>query len=318
VNPSHSLIALHADAPLADGKRWIHLLPAGTFTGIDGRGPYDATDLEGIALASRDYAGQRQMVLDYDHGTDLARQSGAPAIAAGWIVGLQVRDDGIWGLAELTEKAAAHVAAREYRYLSPVFRHDKAGKVSAILRASLTNSPNLDMLTALGSAEDTTTMDDFVAQLRELLGLPVDADKPAIITALAGKLTAVQSAEPDPAKYVPIGQFQRTLNELNQLRQGVSKQAAEDHVDEQIGKGRLLPWMRDWAVSLCMSNLSAFDDFLAGIGPGFAKLRTITHAGRLPASSHSAIDAQDAEIARNMGFEPEAFAAFRAKSNPAE
>jgi phage I-like protein len=33
---------------------------------------------------------------------------------------MQAREDDIWALVEWTEKAAAHIKAREYRYLSPV------------------------------------------------------------------------------------------------------------------------------------------------------------------------------------------------------
>jgi len=297
------LIALQTEAPLADGKSWVHLLPAGVFTGIDGRGPYDATYPEGIVLNSRDYAGQRQMVIDYEHGSDRAKAPGNPIPAAGWVVGMQGRNDGVWGLVEWTDRAKAMLVSREYRYLSPVIRHDAAGKVIAILRASLTNLPNLDQLTALASAEETD-MDEFTTKLCELLALPADSAKDVIISALAEKLTSLNAAaDPDPAKFVPIGQFQRAVAEANKLRQGVSKQAAEDRVDEVIRKGVMLPWMRDWGVSLCMANAPSFEEFVTGCGPGFTTLLSRTHTTRVPTDRTSpAVDATVVLVATQLGL----------------
>ena len=76
------IIDLHAEAPQPDGRQEVHLLPVGRFSGVDGRGPYEAkeSDLAGIVEASRRESGRRQMVIDYHHATDLARRGGeAPA-----------------------------------------------------------------------------------------------------------------------------------------------------------------------------------------------------------------------------------------------
>lgn len=307
------IISFHANTALADGKQWVHLVPAGVFVGMDGRGPYDASDTEGIILNSRDAAGRRKLVIDYNHATDLARREGGAAPAAGWIVGLQGREDGVWGLVEWTPAARQHLAGQEYRYLSPALLHNSNGRVTHVLRASLTNTPNLDQLTALFSEEDQMD-EEFLKQLRELLGLESTADKAAIIAALAGKLTSLNSAaDPDPTKFVPIGDFQRAIAEVNGLRKGISLQAAEEHVDAAIHSGKILPWMRSWGVTLCSSNLPAFDDFLKGVGPGFSNLLKQTHAGAAPNTSlHTSGDPLTAEIAANMGHDPAEFAAFHA------
>ncbi len=310
-----ALISYHADSALADGKQWVHLVPAGVFTGVDGRGPFDASDPEGIILASRDYAGSRKMVIDYNHATDTAAKNGGPAPAAGWIVGLQARQDGIWALVEWTPAGKAHLAGREYRYLSPVLLHNAAGKVARVLRASLTNTPNLDQLTALFSEEEPV-MDEFLTQLRELLALPADADKPAIVTALASKLTAMNTAAaPDPTKYVPIGLFKSAVAEVNKLRDGISLQAAEQYVDGAIKAGTVLPWMREWAVSLCTTSIASFEEFMEDIGPGFSRLLGTTHTAqphpriRQPGN----VDPLHAQIAENMGLDATELSAHHAK-----
>src|SRR3546814_1790477 len=73
-------------------------------------------------------------------------RSGGRAPASGWIKELQKRDDGIYGRIEWTAAARQALAAGEYRYISPVFNHDKiGGRVRAILRAGLTNTPALEL-----------------------------------------------------------------------------------------------------------------------------------------------------------------------------
>jgi hypothetical protein len=203
-------IALMSRAEAGDAEPWIHLLPAGTFRGRDGRGPYTAANAGAIINASREFAGKRQIPIDYDHASDLAAKNGSPAPAAGWINALQSRADGVWGRVQWTPRAAEQLAQRKYRYLSPVFSHDAAGNVSRLLRASLTNNPNLDQLTALASME--TMPMDKLAELRKTLGLADDADLDAINAKVLELTTARQAAAaPDPSKFVPIGDFERVV-----------------------------------------------------------------------------------------------------------
>ena len=74
--------------------------------------------------------------------------------------------DGIWGKVEWTETGTALMADRAYRGISPVMVHDATGKVTAILRASLTNRPNLKGLATLHGELDMEPL----AELRTLLG----------------------------------------------------------------------------------------------------------------------------------------------------
>jgi len=165
---------------------WIHLLPAGEIATVDGRGPYRAAgDLAALAAASLAAAGGR-LPLDENHATDLAAPTGQPSPARGWIVELQTRIDGLWGRVEWTEAGRALLAEKAYRYVSPVIRHLKDGTITALLRAALTNTPNIRGMAALNSE---TTMD--LAKLRTALGLKADADETAIAAAVeALKATA--------------------------------------------------------------------------------------------------------------------------------
>lgn len=290
-----------------DGQ-WVHLLPTGPTRGRDGRGPYKLTDAGAVMEASRQYAGRRQIPIDYDHAIDLAAPNGIAAPAAGWIKSLQARTDGIWGEVDWTPRGAELLAHREYRYLSPVFRHSRDGTINCLLRASLTNNPNIDQLTALASME-TDNMDHLPA-ICAALGLPEDASVDAILAKINELAASRQSAVPDPTKYVPIGDFERAVGEVNRLNQGISLQAATQHVNAQIEAAHLLPWLRDWGISLCSVNKPAFDEFIAKTKGGLRGLLT-PMKWPSPLEDHgapSALSDNEIAIASRMGVSAEDFA----------
>lgn len=54
--------------------------------------------------------------------------------------------------ARWTDKAKAHIAAREHRYISPVFEYDKkTGAVLRLLMLALTNYPGINGMDGLAS-----------------------------------------------------------------------------------------------------------------------------------------------------------------------
>lgn len=66
---------------------------------------------------------------------------------------LQWRDSGLWATGiDWTDKAHAHIAAKELRYTSAVFTYyENTGEVIEIISATLTNSPALDDLDDLAA-----------------------------------------------------------------------------------------------------------------------------------------------------------------------
>lgn len=175
---------------LPDGApEWIQLTPAGTFSGHDGRGPYRLDDAAAVIAASM-AAGK--LAVDENHSTDLAGKAGQPAPARGWIVAMEARPDGLWGKVEWTPSGQALVADRAYRGISPVFTHTADGRVAAILRAALTNDPNLPLATLHHKDPASMKLDD----LAKALGLPADADVPALVAGVAA-MAAAHRAELD-------------------------------------------------------------------------------------------------------------------------
>lgn len=61
---------------------------------------------------------QLQIPIDYEHQT----LQDVQAPAAGWIKNIVLRNDGIYGDVDWTDRAADYLKNREYRYLSPVIQ----------------------------------------------------------------------------------------------------------------------------------------------------------------------------------------------------
>lgn len=106
------------------------------------KGPYefDRDDAEKVLAGARQWG--NRFSFDYEHRALHAAQSGeGPAPAAGWYE-LELRDDGLWAVnIEWTDRAAAYLRAKEYRYFSPAFHVDPEGHVTDLLNVALTNLP---------------------------------------------------------------------------------------------------------------------------------------------------------------------------------
>lgn len=177
----------HNSMPLAAGPagaapQWVQLLPAGTFTGRDGAGPYSLDDPQAVIAATLAAAAGADLPIDYDHQILWSQKNGQPAIAGGWCKEFQAREDGVWARVEWTPVAAARIAAREYRYLSPVFWHDASGRIIRIEHAALTNVPNLELEAIASRSPNGGEMDPkLFAALLATLGLPADAKAEQIV-----------------------------------------------------------------------------------------------------------------------------------------
>jgi phage I-like protein len=267
----------------AGASTWIELLPAGVFYGRDGRGPFRLDDPAAVIAATQALRMEAGIPIDYDHATDLAAPEGRPAPAAGWIRELQARDGALWGRVEWTARALSAIGAREYRYISPVFQFEpEGGRVTRLLRAALTNNPNL-YLTAIAAASDAVaakdgTMDEFLEELRELLGLKPDAAPDEIVARVREQCAAADNRDggdgggaamsargggADPARYVAIAEYQRALTELNGLRAERTHQRAAHAVEDAIRAGRLTPAQREWATAYAAADFDGFAAFIA-------------------------------------------------------
>ncbi len=104
------------------------LVPEGTFRGVDGR-PFDAPHWEltperGQQIVAALNQRQVDMVIDYEHATLKAQETGEPAPASGWLKAAcfsYVKGVGICSTNfKWLDKAKSHIEKEEYKYLSPV------------------------------------------------------------------------------------------------------------------------------------------------------------------------------------------------------
>ena len=291
-------MSLADDAFAADKDGWAHLLPAGTFSGRDGRGPY-TLDANAIVRAFAELG--MTLAVDYEHQTQAAPENGQPAPAAGWIVALEAREDGLYGYIEWTARAAAMIRAREYRYLSPVFEYEpRTGRVAAIIGAGLTNQPNLH-LTALNRAQSsqakgTTMNEELLERLRFLFNLPTLADEAAIaaeVEKLQARLAAPAAAamkkslnlaadaglpqtldavcafdfkkppELDLAKFVPRAEYDRVAGELASERERALNALVDGAIRAALEAHKICPANEMSMRAFCRKDPEEFARFIA-------------------------------------------------------
>lgn len=296
-----------ADAP----PEWVELIPAGDFSGRDGRGPY-RLDAEEVLTAFA--AGGIDLPIDYEHQSLDAESKAGPVPAAGWIKALEVRDGALWGRVQWTPRAAELIAERAYRYLSPVFRHAQ-GRVVTLLGAGLVHYPNLDLTPVANQMENP--MNELMERLVYMLNLPVTAtadDVAAELQKLIDRLktaeTAAQSARPDPAAWVPMSQHKAVADELAQLQAEAARQKAEAAVSEAMRAGKLAPALKDWAMGYASHDPEGFAAWAAA-APVIVGAQSDAHAAKTP----EALTEEERYVCAQLGLTEADFIAHKRRIN---
>jgi len=94
------------------------------------------------------------------------------------------------------------------------------------------------------------------------LGLEADADVEAVATA-AAEAKASAGAAVDPAKFVPIDQYNLVIAKVAKIDEGRATAA----VDDAINKGLVAPAARDWAISRFKADEGDFNRFIGCAAP---------------------------------------------------
>ncbi len=307
MNATASISVALATSALSEGRSGlVHLLPIGAVKAADGR-HWSLNDPAQFIARTKDHARGRPLAVDYEHQTELAVANGQAAPAAGWINDICERDGGIWGRVDWTDRAAEYLSNREYRFISPTFTYEKDTRaLHCLVGAGLTNRPALT-LTALAKDQIHMDRDQAQAELRELLGLSGDAGLDAVVESVRTLTQQTATAAAQPDRFVPIDVFEQVTAQLNQLSQGVSAEAAAICVDREIAAGRVVPALREWAVSLCTSNKPAFDGFVQRTSGSLKQLFAVRLPGG-PPGRVTAATSIDEEVAGRLGLSAEAVA----------
>ena len=342
--------ALPEGAAGAEPPAWLHLLPMGSFRGVDGRGPFKLVDASVVIANSM---GGGAIPVDENHATDFAIKTGQPSPARGWVREMQSRPDGIWGRVEWCPTGVQLMNERAYRGISPVIvTEEKTGAVTRVLRVALTNTPNLDSIRTLHSEQEN---DMDIAKLRKALGLPEAATEAEVLAAVEGNVTSVtaHSAQltriaaaagvtgtPDAEALVTVLNTQREAvggthtmaqqlvsmqTELATARNERARDAATVFVDGAIQAGKPILVLRDHFITRHMADPAAVKTEIDALPSIHALGMTAEQVASLHAAGgggggggDDTMSAADNAVCKKMGISKEKFIAQRKKKRAAE
>lgn len=318
-----TLLALNTDLSalaLIDGKapEWIELIPSGpTVVGRDGRTwlfddlaqrlVLDAFTSRGIDLAA-----------DWEHATEILAPVGQPAPASGWIDQLEIRDGALWGHIDWTPTAAAQVASREYRFLSPVFDYDLTFmRISRMVSVGLTNKPNL-FLTALNHETQEHHVPLPIA-LCSALGIAESATENEAIAAATQLKTAAAARngeQPDLNRFVPRPDFDamqtRALNAESAVathQRTEQEKTINAEIDAALKAGKITPATVDYHRAACaeQGGLERFRSYVKA-APVVADVSGLSGAQPNNTGTATALNAEQAAVCAQLGLDPVEFA----------
>jgi len=288
---AHPFHPVHAsDAPrlvfalsdLIDGLNRIPLAKIGRW--FKGKLQFRVTTSDLIQIVRNFRKRLIDLVLDYDHGTVYNAGSGQSIPAAGWVKSVDDAPDEkgvLWGSVEYTSKARQMVAAKEYKYVSPVFdwgvRDRQTGEQQGITITSvaLTNQPILD-LPALALSQLACIEDGWIEDNKEnkpMIKQLVLADRPTgkvrvILDDNTETVLAVEGLEPPPrvlrlpeVKRTADGRFDfAALSEHDGLihPEVLRAMTVQTELDDALKAGKITPAQRPTLEKLALSDLRGF------------------------------------------------------------
>jgi phage I-like protein len=241
---SAQLAAAVAEIPLVNGEplRRVKLLPIGTFTLRDGRGPFRIRDLahaNQVVAATRAWLGSADFNWDYNHQVlATGAAGGSEAVAAGWskVDTLRAQDDGIYIDVDWTQRAAERLRAREFRYLSPLFMARpvaEGGDVLHLKNAALTNIGAIDLPAIAASVLSEGA--NQIAAVASAIGVSPNAHIEEISAAI-GKCDGGKLA----ATFGPLSEAERDACRMTGMSEGDFLAAkVTEQIAAAIGSGTL-------------------------------------------------------------------------------
>lgn len=307
---------LPADGSVPD---WLELIPAGRFQGRDGRAWNNAEPQAVVDAFNQD---ARPLPVDWEHATETA-SAGAPVPKAAWIEQVEVRDGAVWGRFAWTERGRNSIAARDYRFLSPVFIYTKNDlQVVKLVSVGLTDNPNLRLKAINSHSPDKEAQSmSLSAQIRQALGLAENATEDQAVTAinaLKGDLQTAQNTAQQPSldKYVPRADFDaavtRAANAEQKLQVAQSAQRdqeIETEIQSALKAGKITPATVEYHKAQCRQDggLERFREFVKAA----PEVGGDTELGKKKADEEGrALNAEESRVAAMFGNSAEDLAKY--------
>lgn len=245
-DPTENLVILKTSLEITQGSPWIKIGVTGKWDGHSS-GTFEMNQNIFEQMVSNYERAAIDIVVDYEHQT----LRGVTAPASGWVkkdpVSLKAENGELWAKIEWTEKAAAHIAAKEYRYLSPVFAPNTLAQTDGsnigwtLHSIALTNKPfleelgevRLNKLTQTNHEKEEGTMTKEEEEALKAENEKLKADNEAL--------------KADNEKYADA--------------------QAEAKVEAAIAAKKLHPDQKDHALKMCKSDPEGFDAFIGAAKP---------------------------------------------------
>ena len=174
------------------------------------------------------------------------------------------------------------------------------------LLAALGLTPETDQATAVAHAKALVAADGTLKALAAKLGIT----GPATETALASAIDRTKSsAEPDPAKYVPITALTEVQTALAAMQQERTAEKAERSVAVAIEAGKITPAQKEWATAYAAKDPEGFAGYVAAAPKLLSGGAGLTVRPQAPEGE---LGAEDRAICAQLGIKPEDFKAQRA------
>jgi len=165
------------------------------------------------------------------------------APAGGFIIGLDVREDGLYAIPEYNEKGLQAIQDGDYRYQSPevvwddgpVFEDPKTGELlygPMIVGDALLHTPHLGEAAALYQVQPITREEKMTEQL-ELVEVPRKWYEGILDVFKATK--PEPTPEPEPETAVEVEMYEAAVQERDEYKAQLDRMAAEVKQTERIG-----------------------------------------------------------------------------------
>ncbi len=242
-----------------DGREWVNDDPQAVIESLNARGV--------------------DLVIDFEHATELKSPNGDQAPAAGWVNGFERRENGsLWGKVSWTPRGSAAVANREYRYLSPVLLYESTSRrIRSLSSIGLVNKPNLFNAALNRQQQPEQKETDMFKKMLLKLGLAETATEEQALNALSILQTDLQTARnraetPSLDKFVPRPDYDQVLTRATNAEQALNEKIKADletaitaEVDAAVKVGKVTPATKEFYVGMCRQEggLESFKKFVA-------------------------------------------------------
>ena len=314
-------IALHNIAINAQGgtlPEVIDVLPAGKIVeGIDGRmwsNPGNDVLIQKFELNGL------ELPIDINHACETRGQFGEESPAHGWVHELFETEGVLRGRVKWTSAANSSVGGGLYKYISPAFEVSQNGQqIERLTSFGLVNRPNFTTLAALNNNQQQLNPNGGnMEKILAALGLKAGASEDDALKALNGVKAEVETLRAAKVEtnsqqdLVPKADYQLAMNRAEKAEAALANRdktefqnALNSALDAAVTAGKIAPASREFYVKTVRNaeDLNEFKTFIAG-----ASAVVTNHQQQAPESipgNSSALNAEEAEIARQFGYDAE-------------